>query len=98
MVGSDMVGSAHPTDESPPTGESVKEFSMKCCPTMRRLLAGLVTVAILAAVVTLVALSGGSRDPQTLEAADKAMRDWPLFGGTIQRNMVNTVDKGVPTD
>jgi outer membrane protein assembly factor BamB len=72
---------------------------MNCCPTMRRWLAGLATVAILAGVVTVVALSGGKSDPQALEAADaKSARDWPLFGGTVQRNMVNTVDKGLPTD
>jgi outer membrane protein assembly factor BamB len=70
---------------------------------MRRLLAGLVTLAILGAVVTVVALSGGNRDPQGLVpqagAADaKAAHDWPLFGGTLQRNMVNTVDKGIPTE
>lgn len=71
---------------------------MKCCPTMRHLLAGLATVAILAAALTVLALSGGNRDPQALEAADaKPARDWPLFGGTLQRNMVNTIDKGVPT-
>jgi outer membrane protein assembly factor BamB len=64
---------------------------------MRRLFAGLLTLAILAGVVTVVALSGGKSDPQALEAADARARDWPLFGGTVQRNMVNTTDKDVPT-
>src|SRR6059036_1449142 len=24
--------------------------------------------------------------------------DWPMFGGTVERNMVNTVDKNISTD
>lgn len=27
-----------------------------------------------------------------------ASGDWPMFGGTLERNMVNTVDKNIPTD
>jgi outer membrane protein assembly factor BamB len=73
---------------------------------MRRWLAGLATVAILAAAVTVLALSGGNRDSKSpdpddgkeLVAADAKKGDWPMFGGTLQRNMVNTTEKGVPTE
>src|SRR5690242_3614363 len=72
---------------------------MNCCPTLRRLLAGLVTVAILAPVVAVVLISGRPDAPSRAGAADaKAPHDWPLFGGTVQRNMVNLVEKNVPTD
>ncbi len=30
--------------------------------------------------------------------ADSAVRAWPMFGGSLSRNMVNLVDKNVPTD
>ena len=35
-------------------------------------------------------------DPKDLPSGDKANAPWPLYGGTIQRNMVNTVDKNIP--
>jgi outer membrane protein assembly factor BamB len=72
---------------------------MNCCPTLRRLLAGLVTVAVLAPVVAAVVFTH-NRDPQQAVAAAEARpsHDWPLFGGSIQRNMVNLVEKNVPTD
>src|SRR5437660_116711 len=71
---------------------------MNCCPTLRRLLAGLVTVAILAPVVAAVVFTR-NRDPQPVVAADaKPSGNWPLFGGTVQRNMVNLVEKNARTD
>ncbi len=71
---------------------------MSCCPTLRRFLAGLVTLTILVPVVAVLALSH-SRTAQPAAAADaKVSHDWPLFGGTIQRNMVNLIEKNVPTD
>src|SRR5947208_4227144 len=73
---------------------------MNCCPTLRRLFAGLVTVAILAPVVAVLVFSDRrAAQPNPVAAAEaKASHDWPLFGGSVQRNMVNTVEKGVPTD
>jgi len=48
-------------------------------------------------VLVLVFSHSGTSSP--VVAADaKASHDWPLFGGTIQRNMVNLVEKNVPTD
>jgi outer membrane protein assembly factor BamB len=72
---------------------------MQACPNTRRLLAGLVTLAIVVPVVAVVLLSAG-RGPQPVAVAADAKNghDWPLFGGTVQRNMVNLVEKDVPTD
>jgi outer membrane protein assembly factor BamB len=36
--------------------------------------------------------------PVAVFAIAVARADWPMFGGTPQRNMVNLVDKNVPTD
>jgi outer membrane protein assembly factor BamB len=73
---------------------------MQCCPTIRGLLAGLITGAILAAAVAVLTLSKNpGPQPNVAGAAEaKATHEWPLFGGTVQRNMVNTFEKNVPTD
>jgi hypothetical protein len=66
---------------------------------MRRMLAGLVTIAILGSVVAIVIFSQNrSPEPQAGGAEAKAPEAWPLFGGSVQRNMVNLVDKNVATD
>jgi outer membrane protein assembly factor BamB len=70
---------------------------MLCCPTLRRLFAGLLTTAILAAVVAVLAFSGRQEPPPAGAAEAQTSHDWPLFGGTLQRNMVNTFEKNVPT-
>src|SRR5690348_1340023 len=71
---------------------------MHCCPTTRRLLAGLLTAVVIAALSAFLFLSG-KHDPQPLAAADaRPSGNWPLFGGSAQRNMVNLVEKNVPTD
>jgi outer membrane protein assembly factor BamB len=72
---------------------------MNCCPSIRRMLAGLVTLAILVPVVAVLVFSN-KRTPEPIAgAADpKLSNTWPLFGGTVQRNMVNLVDKDVPTE
>src|SRR4051812_38138598 len=54
--------------------------------------------SVLALVVVLGIFAGlrmSAAEPgATTETAAK--HDWPMFGGTPQRNMVNTVDKNVP--
>lgn len=69
----------------------------------RRLLAGIITVSLLGLVVGLVAWFGRNPDSNEAQAKEEAVkavlsRAWPLFGGTPGRNMVNTVDKDVPTE
>jgi outer membrane protein assembly factor BamB len=64
-----------------------------CCPG--RWLAGVLTLLVFAGIVVKVAFSGKAADADKPKA--KSERTWPLFGGTIQRNMVNTLDKKVAT-
>lgn len=68
---------------------------------LRRWLSGIVTVAIFATV--LIALyfhtPGGTPDVQAdTGKGDAASRNWPLFGGSAARNLVNLVEKDMPID
>jgi outer membrane protein assembly factor BamB len=66
-----------------------------CCPALRRWFAAGMTCAVFAVILTM-AWSGKPAD--TGKAKEKqAARDWNLFGGSPQRNMVNTQDRDVPT-
>jgi outer membrane protein assembly factor BamB len=73
---------------------------MNAYPTLRRWLAAVAAVAVLAPVVTLVSRSAGPPDDKG--AGEPARADgthgWPMWGGSIQRNMVNTVESHMPTD
>jgi outer membrane protein assembly factor BamB len=76
----------------------------------RRWLTGLATVALCSTVaLTGCTPVGGSPKPPDAPADDKKADagkdesghrgpDWPMFGGTNQRNLVNLTDKGVPTE
>jgi outer membrane protein assembly factor BamB len=69
-------------------------------PTVRRWLAMGGTGAILALVVGILACQRATV-PTTSEltAAEKeAARSWPLWGGTVQRNLVNLVERNIATD
>jgi outer membrane protein assembly factor BamB len=74
---------------------------MTSIPTLRRLMSAILAVAVFALLVVLTAKTGGPA--HTLGAArasegQSAMaRVWPMFGGTLQRNMVNPVEKNMPT-
>jgi outer membrane protein assembly factor BamB len=61
----------------------------------RWLLLGL-TTAVFAAVLAVVALQG-PRDSAQADAAKNERGGWPLFGGSVSRNLVNLIDKDVPT-
>jgi outer membrane protein assembly factor BamB len=61
----------------------------------RWLLLGL-TTAVFAAVLAVVALQG-PRDGTRADAAKNERGGWPLFGGSVSRNLVNLTDKDVPT-
>jgi outer membrane protein assembly factor BamB len=70
---------------------------MQCCPCLRRLLAAGLTLAILAGVVAVGALSG--RSFQNDKEADKeALKNnpWPMWGGHVSRNMVKTRERNMP--
>jgi outer membrane protein assembly factor BamB len=40
----------------------------------------------------------GTDNARADEAKAAAARAWPLYGGTVQRNMVNTVERNIPSD
>jgi outer membrane protein assembly factor BamB len=77
---------------------------MTTYPTLRRCLLLGLTVAIFGAIAFIAVrparspldVGGTSRADETPKV-DMA-HVWPLFGGTVHRNMVNTIDKNVPTE
>src|SRR5260370_42162376 len=72
---------------------------MNCCPNLKRWLSALGTVAILGGVLAVAVWTGqrGTPGDARAEQGKEAAPSWPMFGGSVQRNMVNTVEKGVPT-
>jgi outer membrane protein assembly factor BamB len=67
---------------------------MKAYPSLRRALSAAATVLVFAGV--LVALTWTNRLASGPSDQPGGHRDWPLFGGTVARNLVNTFDKNVP--
>jgi outer membrane protein assembly factor BamB len=59
-----------------------------------RLLPGSRTWLAAGLLLTLCGLTGSGRAP----AAKENGRDWPLFGGTIHRNLADTVQTGIPEE
>ncbi len=74
---------------------------MSKSPALRRWLSVGATVAILAAVLAVTGLRKSSQDAAAARA-EQARADaehaWPLFGGSVSRNLVNLVEKDLPTD
>src|SRR5919202_1799263 len=73
---------------------------MKSYPTLRRWLSAVATLAVFAGVLGMVTLSGRSPGdkPQADQAGTGSTHDWPLFGGSLSRNLVNTVETNVPIE
>src|SRR5262249_9793492 len=80
---------------------------MNKTPSFRRWLSLAGTTAIFAAVLGLLAWQRPSgtltsevnaKEKEEKDKKDSSARSWPLFGGTVQRNLVNLVDKDLPTD
>jgi outer membrane protein assembly factor BamB len=68
---------------------------------LRRWLSAAVTAAILVSVLAALYLRGpGMTPPIQADSGKKAAdgKDWPLFGGTLSRNLVNLAEKDIPTD
>ncbi len=72
-------------------------------PASRRVLSLLVTVAAFAAVLVVlrsnqsVEVSGAARASEKDAPAPSEPRSWPLFGGSVSRNLVNLVEHDLPT-
>jgi outer membrane protein assembly factor BamB len=74
---------------------------MKAYPFLRRLLAAFLTLLVLAVVLTLVAPAARSLRSQDDAGEQLAMRRpgaWPMYGGGLDRVMVNTFEKNLPTE
>jgi outer membrane protein assembly factor BamB len=75
---------------------------MSSYPVLRRLLLFGITVAVFGMILTVAAKPLRTLDGTADARADITKGDiahaWPLFGGTVQRNMVNTVDRNAPTE
>ena len=74
---------------------------MKHYPSLRCGLAAIATGAVMAGILAVVACTGRSTGvdvPQADPVKADVSHAWPLFGGSLSRNMVNTVDKNVPTE
>src|SRR5262245_29522107 len=76
---------------------------MTSTPALRRWLAVAGTGAVFAVVLGVLACQ--KKSPDVLPSADaaeeakkKEARSWPLFGGTVQRNLVNLTEKGLALD
>src|SRR5262245_16354673 len=70
---------------------------MQANAALKRWLSAVVTLAVFAVIIIVVA-NNRTSPVQGDEAKKKeqATNDWPLFGGTLQRNFVNTREKGIP--
>ena len=74
---------------------------MKSFPTLRRWLSVAICIAVFAGVIAVIAWPGGPSEVTNRATADDSQsslaRAWPMFGGSLSRNMVNTVDRNMPT-
>lgn len=71
---------------------------MTSLPALRRWFSVTATVVVFAAVLGFVAWQGPSGDSSRVNADASRVegRSWPLWGGSVQRNLVNLVEKDVP--
>src|SRR3954468_8049121 len=75
---------------------------MKAFPALHRSLAAVTTAVVLAAVtLTVVSYGRNSEEaaaPGKLAADAGGGHNWSMYGGSIHRNPVNTVDKNIPSE
>jgi len=68
-------------------------------PSLRRCLAALLAFAIMGMVVVLAAVSNRAPDqPAAGKQPDPKVFPWPMWGGSLGRNLVNLRDHNVPTN
>jgi outer membrane protein assembly factor BamB len=72
---------------------------MRAYPTLRRWLSLGITAVAFALVAAVAVWSGRSDDPEKpAGGGGESAHAWPLFGGTVQRNMVNLTVKDLPAE
>jgi outer membrane protein assembly factor BamB len=70
---------------------------MTSTPGLRRCLSLGGTVAVFAVVLGLLALQRRTPDAPARAADKEAARSWPMYGGTVQRNLVNLKERNIVT-
>jgi outer membrane protein assembly factor BamB len=71
---------------------------MRAYPHLRRVLALAATLVVFAVVLTAVAWSNRAADQKVPDSVAADGKVWPMFGGNVERNMVNPFEKNVPTE
>jgi len=77
---------------------------MECCPEMRRWLSLGGTLAVIAVVAGILVYQNGDTTGAAQPAATGVPaltadgKTWPLWGGSLARNLVNTVDRNIPEE
>ncbi len=66
---------------------------------LRRWLAVAATAGVFAVVLAVIAFQASAPDAATAKADDKsaAGNEWPMFGGSLSRNLVNLKETNIPT-
>src|SRR5579871_5948209 len=65
-------------------------------PNLRRWAAALATLAVFATVIFVTAWSGGGKTAPPPKTGGSKSLAWPMFGGHLDRNMVNLKDRNIP--
>jgi outer membrane protein assembly factor BamB len=74
-------------------------ITMHAYPALRRWLSASAAVVVFGLATLIAVWSGRARDDQPSGSGEAQQgRAWPLFGGTRQRNMVNTVEKNIAAE
>lgn len=68
---------------------------MKSYPMLKRWLAAVATFAIISAVVVAGLATSAANQNKEATAKKNSKYPWPLFGGSVQRNLINLTDRGV---
>ncbi len=69
---------------------------MKALSNYRHILSLAATTLVFTVVFGVVTLHS-SPDPSLRTASDGAKNEWPMYGGSLSRDLVNLVEKGIPT-
>jgi len=67
---------------------------MKSLSSFRHVIALAATTLVFTVVLSVVTLYSS---PDASSGKDSTKHDWPMYGGTLSRDLVNLVEKGVPT-
>jgi outer membrane protein assembly factor BamB len=67
---------------------------------LHRPLALVATIAVFGGVIAAISLQApkAEDEPKTVDITARKPTEWPLFGGSLSRNLVNTVDRNIPQD